>query len=59
MAESRVSGVVDGALSTDEVVSETADRVRASRALIDHIDVRLARSNQILSDNDTNDLRDG
>jgi hypothetical protein len=36
--------------STDDVLSESVERVRSSRQLIDAIDERLARSQQILDE---------
>ena len=36
--------------STDEVLSDSAERVRSSRELLEQIDERLARSQQILDD---------
>lgn len=37
-------------LTTDEVLSESVERVRSSRQLLDQIDERLARSEEILAD---------
>ena len=53
-----MDAVVDDTVSTDDVLSESVERVRASRDLIDQIDQRLARSHELLSDDGTLDLRD-
>lgn len=39
-------------LTTDEVLSESVERVRSSRQLLDQIDQRLARSEEILAETD-------
>lgn len=40
----------DPATSTDAVLSESVERVRSSRQLLDEIDQRLRRGEQLLSD---------
>jgi hypothetical protein len=41
---------VDPGVSTDAVLSESVERVRSSRQLLDEIDQRLRRGEQLLSD---------
>lgn len=45
-----VDHLEDPAASTDAVLSESVERVRSSRQLIDEIDQRLRRGEQLLSD---------
>jgi hypothetical protein len=45
----------DPALSTDAVLSESVERVRSSRQLLDEIDQRLRRGEQLLSDDGGSD----
>lgn len=40
----------DPVISTDAVLSESVERVRSSRQLLDEIDQRLRRGEQLLSD---------
>lgn len=42
----------DAGSSTDAVLSESVERVRSSRQLIDEIDQRLRRGEQLLGDDD-------
>lgn len=39
---------IDETVSTDEVLLESVERVRSSRQLIDEIDLRLERGQQLL-----------
>ena len=57
MADQRVAAADGDVVSTDEVLAESVERVRSSRQLIEHIDVRLARSNELLGEDGTIDLR--
>ena len=41
----------DEGVSTDDVLSESVERVRSSRQLIDQIDQRLQRGQRLLDDN--------
>lgn len=45
----------DPGISTDAVLSESVERVRSSRQLLDEIDQRLRRGEQLLSDDGGND----
>jgi hypothetical protein len=51
-------GHEDGELrSTDDVLSESVQRVRSSRQLIDEIDQRLARTQLLVADDDDDAAR--
>jgi hypothetical protein len=51
-------GHEDGELrSTDDVLSESVQRVRSSRQLIDEIDQRLARTQHLVADDDDDAAR--